>query len=58
MAKESAKGDLNLFSGLFASNLISTVGVLVIIRFLTPAEYGLCSVSLIPISVDYILREV
>ena len=46
MAKVSARGGFSLFWGLVASTVISAVGVIVIARLLSPAEYGLVTVAL------------
>ncbi|MFW6117274.1 MAG: flippase [Thermoproteota archaeon] len=41
MAKVSAKGGFHLFLGMAVSSLISAAGTIIIIRLLTPAQYGL-----------------
>lgn len=48
MARLSAKGGVSLFLGLIISTLISAVGLIVVLRMLTPQEYGLVTIALIP----------
>ena len=46
IAKASAKGGLNLFWGLAASTIISSLGVILLARLLSPSEYGLVTIAL------------
>jgi stage V sporulation protein B len=45
MARVSAKGGFNLFWGLAASTIISSVGVILVARLLSPSEYGLVTIA-------------
>jgi len=47
MAKVSVKGGFNLFWGVAASSIITALGVILVARFLSPAEYGLVAIALI-----------
>jgi len=47
MAKLSAKGGLNLFLGVSISSIVSAVGVILLMRLLTPPEYGLVAIAMI-----------
>ena len=47
VAVESAEGAFYLFAGGTASKVISAAGFVFLARFLTPAEYGLYSLSLV-----------
>ena len=47
LAKVSAKGGFNLFWGLAISSIISSVGIIIIARLLSPEDYGLYSIALI-----------
>src|SRR3990170_4467666 len=48
MAKTSATGSLKLSLGLVASTVIMAVGTIILGRLLSPEEYGLYSIALIP----------
>ncbi len=48
MGKASATGSFQLFVGVALSSAIMAVGSLILARLITPAEYGLYSVALIP----------
>ena len=47
MAKLSARGGFNLFLGVSISSIVTAVGVIVLMRLLTPSEYGLVTVAMI-----------
>ena len=47
MAKVSVKGGFNLFWGVIASSIISALGVILVARILSPAEYNLVAIALI-----------
>ena len=47
LAKVSAKGGFNLFWGLAISSIISSVGIIIIARLLSPSDYGIYSIALI-----------
>ena len=47
LAKVSAKGGFNLFWGVAASSIISSVGIIIIARLLSPSDYGIYSIALI-----------
>ena len=48
MARTSATGSLKLFVGLVTSTVIMAVGTIILGRLLSPEEYGLYSIALIP----------
>lgn len=47
MAKVSARGGFNLFWGLAISTVISSLGVIIVARLLSPAEYGIVAIAII-----------
>ncbi|MEM3704060.1 MAG: oligosaccharide flippase family protein, partial [Candidatus Bathyarchaeia archaeon] len=57
MGKTSAKGSLELFIGVAASTIIMAVGTIILARLMTPEEYGLYSVALIPSYTAIIFRD-
>ena len=57
IAKISAKGGFNLFWGLAASTVISALGVIIVARLLSPAEYGLVAIALTAPSLITIFRD-
>lgn len=57
MAKLSAKGGLNLFLGISISSIISAVGVIILMRLLTPSEYGLVTIALISPTLIGLFRD-
>lgn len=46
MAEASAKGGFNLFWGQVASNIIMSLGVIIVTRLLSPSDYGFYTISL------------
>ena len=47
LAKVSAEGGFNLFWGRAISSIISSVGIIIIARLLSPSDYGIYSIALI-----------
>ena len=48
MGRTSAKGGLSLFVGLVLSTVISTLGTIIVARILTPSDYGLFAIAIVP----------
>ena len=57
LAQTSAKGGFNLFWGLVISSIITSLGVIIIARLLTPSEYGLYAIVLITPTLLQIFRD-
>lgn len=57
MGKTSATGSFQLFIGIATSTLILAVGTIILARLMTPEEYGLYSVALIPSYMIALFRE-
>ena len=57
IAKVSAKGGFSLFLGVSLSSIISAVGTIVLVRLLTPAQYGLYTIALMPPAVFIMFRD-
>jgi len=57
MGKVSATGSFQLFVGVAASTAIMAVGTIILARLLSPAEYGLYSVALIPSLMINLFRD-
>ncbi len=57
MGKVSATGGFQLFVGVATSTVIMAVGTIILARLLSPAEYGLYSVALIPSLMINLFRD-
>ena len=57
MGKVSATGSFQLFVGVATSSVIMAVGAIILARLLSPAEYGLYSVALIPSLMINLFRD-
>ena len=57
LAKVSAKGGFNLFWGIAISSIISSLGIIIIARLLSPSDYGLYSIALIAPNLIKIFRD-
>jgi len=57
MAKLAAKGGFNLFLGVSFSTVISALGIILLVRLLTPAQYGLYAIALIPQALISLFRD-
>lgn len=57
LGKSSATGSFNLFMGYALSNIIMAVGLIVVARLLSPAEYGLYAVALIPSTIINLFQD-
>ncbi|MGB9854570.1 MAG: oligosaccharide flippase family protein [Candidatus Bathyarchaeales archaeon] len=57
MGKASAIGSFQLFIGVAASTVIMAVGSIILARLMTPEEYGLYSIALIPSYMIVLFRE-
>ena len=57
MAKISARGGFHLFLGVALSNVISALGTILIVRLLTPTQYGLYAVALMPPALLGLFRD-
>ncbi len=57
MGKISATGSFQLFVGVATSTAIMAVGTIILARLLSPAEYGLYSVALIPSLMINLFRD-
>jgi len=57
LGKVSAKGGFNLFWGMAISSIISSVGIIIIARLLSPEDYGLYAIALIAPTLIKIFRD-
>jgi len=57
LARTSTKGGFNLFWGVAVSSIISALGVILVARFLSPAEYGLVAIALIAPNLIQSIRD-
>ena len=57
MGKVSATGSFQLFIGKAASTIILAVGSIILARLMTPAEYGLYAIALIPSTTISLFRD-
>lgn len=57
MSKTSAKGSVQLFIGVVTSTLIMALGTIILARLMTPQEYGLYSIALIPSYTFILFRD-
>ncbi|MEM2917847.1 MAG: oligosaccharide flippase family protein, partial [Candidatus Bathyarchaeia archaeon] len=57
MGKKSATGSFQLFIGVAASTIIMAIGTIILARLMTPEEYGLYSIALIPTYTAILFRD-
>ncbi|MEM3765651.1 MAG: oligosaccharide flippase family protein [Candidatus Bathyarchaeia archaeon] len=57
MGKTSATGSFQLFIGVASSTIIMAIGTIILARLMTPEEYGLCSIALIPSYMAILFRD-
>lgn len=57
VARTSAKGGFHLFLGVALSSFVSALGTILVVRFLTPDEYGLYAIALIPPTLIGLFRD-
>ncbi len=57
LARTSAKGGFNLFWGVVASSIISTLSLIMVARILSPSEYGLFAIVLIAPNLIQLIRD-
>jgi O-antigen/teichoic acid export membrane protein len=57
MAKLAAKGGFNLFLGVSLSTVISALGVILLVRLLTPTQYALYAIALMPPALISLFRD-
>jgi len=57
MAKISAKGGFHLFLGVSLSSAISALGTILLVRLLTPTQYGLFAIALMPPALIGLFRD-
>jgi len=57
IGKTSVTGSFQLFVGMAASTIITALGIIILARLMTPEEYGLYSVALIPSSMTILFRD-
>jgi len=57
MGKVSATGGFQLFVGVATSSVLMAVGTIILARLLSPAEYGLYSVALVPSLMINLFRD-
>jgi len=57
MGKVSATGSFQLFIGVAVSNIIMAVGTIILARLLSPSEYGLYTVALVPSLMINLFRD-
>ena len=57
MAKVSARGGFHLLWGLAASTFITSIGVIILARLLTPDDFGLYSIALTVPNLIQIFRD-
>ena len=56
IGKKSATGSFQLFVGMAASTIIMAVGTIILARLITPEEYGLYTVALVPCNMAVLFR--
>jgi O-antigen/teichoic acid export membrane protein len=57
MGKTSAAGSFQLFAGVATSTIIMAIGTIILARLMTPEEYGLYSIALIPSYMIILFRD-
>jgi len=57
MGKKSATGSFQLFIGVAASTIIMAIGTIILARLMTPEEYGLYSIALVPSYMAILFRD-
>ncbi len=57
MGKISARGGIHLFLGVSISSAISAIGTILVVRLLTPSEYGLYAIALMPPAFIALFRD-
>jgi len=57
MGRVSATGGLQLFAGTVLSNITLAIGTIVLLRLISPEEYGLYAIALIPSSTMILFRD-
>jgi len=57
IGKKSATGSFHLFIGVAASTIIMAIGTIILARLMTPEEYGLYSVALVPSYMAILFRD-
>ena len=57
MAKISARGGFHLFLGVALSSVISALGTILLVRLLTPDQYGLYAIALMPPTLIGLFRD-
>lgn len=57
LGKASAAGSFQLFWGVALSTIIMAAGTIILARLMTPEEYGLYSIALIPASMAVLFRD-
>ncbi len=57
IGKTSATGSFQLFVGVAASTIIMAIGTIILARLITPEEYGLYSIALIPSYMIILFRD-
>jgi len=57
MGKKSATGSFHLFIGVVASTIIMAIGTIILARLMTPEEYGLYSIALVPSYMAILFRD-
>ena len=57
IGKKSATGSFQLFIGQASSTAIMAIGTIILARIITPAEYGLYSIALIPSYMAMLFRD-
>jgi O-antigen/teichoic acid export membrane protein len=57
IGKVSATGSFQLFLGIATSTTIMAIGTIILARLMTPEEYGLYSIALIPFYMIILFRD-
>jgi O-antigen/teichoic acid export membrane protein len=57
MGKKSATGSFQLFIGVAVSTIIMAIGTIILTRLMTPEEYGLYSIALVPSYMAILFRD-
>jgi len=57
VAKISARGGFHLFLGVALSSVISALGIIFLVRLLTPTQYGLYAIALMPPALIGLFRD-